>query len=404
MIIGAGPAGSSLAAVLARRGWHVRLFEQRRRFGHKVCGEFISWEAQGILQSLGLLAGPRAAGPVPLRRAVLSSRSGLTAAIPVSRGSWGLSRRALDTALAEAAQAAGAELSLGVRVLRFERVGERYLVEARSNGRPFEIECRALVAASGRVGSADLPPRLRPPAAEAPPQLQTPRAGPTTPSGTDARTKRPISRSHPGPRIGIKQHYANVRMPPQVELYFFDGGYVGLAPVEGGAVNLCLLASRQALDRARGDPAALIEALAASIRGIAARLDGAEPLHAAPLAAAPIDLWRTAEPWDSIPCVGDAAAMIPPLAGDGIAAALRSVELCAPLAHAYLTGDITITQWEQAYRLRWHAAFDAPLALARRLETLLGGRLTSDLLLALGFLLPAAARRLANLTRSRAAT
>ncbi len=93
--------------------------------------------------------------------------------------------------------------------------------------------------------------------------------------------------------------------------------------------------------------------------------------------------------------------MIPPLAGDGIAAALRSVELCAPLVHDYLEGKLTQEEWKQAYRSRWHMAFDGPLTVARGLENWLRGRIRSDLLLSVGALFPPAARGFAELTRSR---
>lgn len=332
----------------------------------------------------------------------MTSRSGVSADIPLRSGSWGLSRRSLDTALAEAAQGAGAKLSLGTRVLRFGRQNGQYAVEARANGRPFEIECRALIAACGRVGSTELPPRRMTTSPQSPKAATVSDAhGPPRPAAANATNSAGFNSRTRRPLIGIKQHYTNLEMAARVELYFFNGGYVGLAPIEGGMVNLCLLASQEALRATAGDPAQLIEALAGQLPGLATRLEGAVPVHPTPLSAAPVDLWRTAEPWDSIACVGDAAAMIPPLAGDGIAAALRSVELCAPLAQDYLRGELTLEQWEQLYRRRWHASFDRPLALARRLEAALGVRLVSDLLLGLGGLLPPAAGTLAKLTRSR---
>ena len=217
-----------------------------------MCGEFISWEAQGTLQALGLLTGVQAARPVSLDRAVLTSRSGIATSFDLAHGSWGLSRTALDTALADAAQAAGAELKLGVRVQRFDHVGERYTVEARSNGRVLEIHCRALIAACGRSSSSELPPHSR----------VAPEAG----------------------LVGIKQHYRIVSMPTQAELYFFEGGYIGIAPIEGGRVNVCLLASRQVLKGADKDPAGLIEAIAKRIPAIGSRLAGGEALEASPLA------------------------------------------------------------------------------------------------------------------------
>ena len=197
----------------------------------------------------------------------------MAAGFELASGSRGLSRKSLDTALADAAQSAGAELRLGVRVQRFDQLGEGYTIEARSNGRAIEIRCRALIAACARSSSSELPPRSQ--------------------AASEAGL------------VGIKRHYQNVSMPPQAELYFFEGGYIGLVPIEGGRVNVCLLASRKALNGADRDPAGLIEALAERIPAIGNRLAGGEALEASPLAAAPIDLWREADPWDSVACVGD---------------------------------------------------------------------------------------------------
>ncbi len=144
----------------------------------------------------------------------------------------------------------------------------------------------------------------------------------------------------------------------------------------------------------------MIEALAGRIHGIGDRLREGQSLDVSPLTAAPVDLWRRPDPWDSIACIGDAAAMIPPLAGDGIASALRSVELCAPLAHSYLCGEIGLTAWENSYRSRWHASFDRPIAISRRLEKWLGNSAGENLLIGIGSILPPAARGFAALTRS----
>jgi flavin-dependent dehydrogenase len=45
-IIGGGPAGSAAAILLARQGYDVVLLEKDRFPRHKLCGEFLSLEAQ----------------------------------------------------------------------------------------------------------------------------------------------------------------------------------------------------------------------------------------------------------------------------------------------------------------------------------------------------------------------
>jgi flavin-dependent dehydrogenase len=54
IVVGAGPAGSSLAARLGRRGIRVALLERKRFPRHKPCGEFMTPECLPALADLGL--------------------------------------------------------------------------------------------------------------------------------------------------------------------------------------------------------------------------------------------------------------------------------------------------------------------------------------------------------------
>jgi len=54
-IIGAGPAGSTLAALLARRGVAVLLIDREEFPRDKLCGEFLSYDALPVLEPLGIV-------------------------------------------------------------------------------------------------------------------------------------------------------------------------------------------------------------------------------------------------------------------------------------------------------------------------------------------------------------
>src|SRR5258708_2889378 len=96
LVIGAGPAGSAAALMLARRGWGVTLLEQHRFPRDKVCGECLSELGRDVLERLGLQGKLQAAGGIELTRAILHSQHGESAATPLPRPMLGLSRHSLD--------------------------------------------------------------------------------------------------------------------------------------------------------------------------------------------------------------------------------------------------------------------------------------------------------------------
>ena len=106
IIIGAGPAGSTAAILLARAGWSVALVEKQRFPRRKVCGECIAASNLPLLDALGIGAGIRrqrragiAPGRADARRAHVRRRP---AAPPhMTSHAWGraLGRETLDTLL-----------------------------------------------------------------------------------------------------------------------------------------------------------------------------------------------------------------------------------------------------------------------------------------------------------------
>src|SRR3954453_11198255 len=56
-IIGAGPAGSTLAALLASRGVDVALVDRDTFPRDKLCGEFLSYDALPVLDHLNIGLG-----------------------------------------------------------------------------------------------------------------------------------------------------------------------------------------------------------------------------------------------------------------------------------------------------------------------------------------------------------
>lgn len=381
VIAGAGPAGSSMAAWLAAQGWSVLLVEREQLPRHKVCGEFLSPEAQTTLAAQGVYESVAALHPVPLTAANLTAPSGSALAITLPGEAWGISRYALDAALAAAAKARGAEVWYGTTLTGWHEVEG---AKAGGAGRNFSVELRratvdlttvrtrALLVACGRHGLARLLPHS---------------------------AARGVARPAQNAAVGIKCHFANLAMPAQVELYLFEGGYIGVNPIENGCANVCALASYSAFARAGRSPRALIEAAARWNPAFGRRVLPGLALPETECAVAPVDARHRAAPWQGLPLLGDTAAMIPPLCGDGMAMALRSAELCAPLVNGYLRSACTWAELGSRYSALWQAEFGARLRTGRRLEALLLSPRASEWLLKVGKAFPALADYLLRATR-----
>ncbi|MBZ9849401.1 FAD-dependent oxidoreductase, partial [Mesorhizobium sp. CA14] len=83
IVIGAGPAGTSAALALARRGWTVAIVEKSVFPRRKVCGEYISASNLALLERLEIVDAWRAeAGPEIHRVGLFSGDTSVEAPMP----------------------------------------------------------------------------------------------------------------------------------------------------------------------------------------------------------------------------------------------------------------------------------------------------------------------------------
>jgi flavin-dependent dehydrogenase len=170
-----------------------------------------------------------------------------------------------------------------------------------------------------------------------------------------------------------------------IELHLYDGGYAGLLLQEDGAVNLCLTVSRA---RMAGGTEALIAALLAEAPLLAERI-GTPPAIWDAVAGVPYG-WRARATAPGCYRIGDQAAVIASLAGDGIAVALASG---AAAAHAWLAGD-SAPDYQRAFARR----SARPIRIAEGLRRMAAHPLRRKLMMELAKV-PGLAKAAARLTR-----
>src|SRR5256885_10443520 len=117
LVVGAGPAGSVAAAVLARAGARVRIVDRAVFPRDKLCGDTINPGTVAILKRLGLAAPLETCG-LPIDGMRVSGSNGVVVEgrYPAQQRARALLRRDFDWMLLQDAIAAGAQFEPGVAV------------------------------------------------------------------------------------------------------------------------------------------------------------------------------------------------------------------------------------------------------------------------------------------------
>lgn len=313
LIVGGGPAGCAAALTLVRGGVRPELIERTPDEHDLVCGGFLGWDALHALKQLGLDVSALGARPIDRLRLVGGGR---TVEADLPKPAAGLSRRRLDSALIAMAGEEGVEVRRGCAVRAAD--AERRTVRL-DDGE--EIAADALFLGTGKH-------ELRGLARPLGDRRSEPSAG--------LRTELPAS-------PGLDRALAGV-----VELHLFDEGYAGLLLQEGGTANLCIAISRRRLAAADGVPG-LIAELLEECPELKQRIGTALMDNWDAIAGVPYG-WRAGETQPGIFRVGDQAAVIASLAGDGIAIALTSGRSAAEALLA--RGSGAAGQWQSGFSRR----------------------------------------------------
>ena len=328
IIIGGGPAGTAAAITGARGGARVLLLERGILPRHKVCGEFVSAES---LELLGTLLASTHSSLLHDAVRISSSRvflDGRVLRTPIRPAAASIARLDLDFALWESAVRAGVDARQQTVVQSVTGPGPFRV--ATSDG---DVEGTAVINASGRWSNLNR-----------------------------------ISEASVEKWLGVKAHFAETSPPNSVDLYFFEGGYCGVQPVDCGEVGSGRV---NAAAMVRADVASTLTEVFARHPALLERSRHWLPLSD-PVTTSPL-IFRQPEPVrGGILLAGDAAGFVDPFVGDGISLALRSGALAAECLGEAFTQDVSlasaIANYQMAYQQRFFPIFGASSRIRRMLR------------------------------------
>lgn len=330
------------AIQLARSGIECRLIERKKYPFHRVCGEYISNEAVPFLKSANLF--PEAFNPPVISTLMLSSVQGKYETMPLTLGGFGISRFTYDNFLVEKAKEAGVQVDQNTEVTNVEFLGQSFLVTTSTT----TYEAKVVLGAFGKRSKLDV-------------QLNR-----------SFLSKR-------SPYVGIKYHLYTDHPDHVIALHNFRRGYCGIVNVEAGKTNLCYLTHRDNLKRYKNihDMEGAVLAENPLLRSV---LSSAKILFDKPETINEISFEPKTPVQDHILMVGDAAGMITPLCGNGMAMAIHSAKVASELVIRFVQEPaFNRAALETQYADEWKKRFAKRLWAGRQVQQLFGSSLASAL-------------------------
>jgi flavin-dependent dehydrogenase len=310
LILGGGPAGAAAAITLAHGGARPLLVERSRGEIDPLCGGFLSWRTLDRLAALGIDSRDLHQRAVTNVRVFAGDR---LVEAPLPRPGLGVSRQTLDAKLIARARQVGAAVEQGVLVKEAEGTSARLRDGSL-------LSATHLLLATGKHELRGM--------------------------------ARPASARHVDPAVGLR-----IRLPASstlhrmvgssVELHLLDRGYAGVVVQEDGATNICLAVRRSRLAEA-GSPEALLAQWSEEAPRLGERLAWQDAGGAIQAVANVPYGWRASGTDAGVYRLGDQAAVIPSLAGEGIGIALATG---ASAARAILAGEAAVAWQRRTARL-----------------------------------------------------
>jgi len=343
LIIGGGLAGLTSAIHLSNANINVLLIEKNEYPKHKVCGEYISNEVLPYLNSLDV--DPFSLGAQKIHRFLLSTPKSRTIEAELPLGGFGISRYALDNALAKKARKNGVSIVKDT-VLTIKFSNDCFFVSTRNKE---HIIAKVVIGAYGKRDALD------------------------------KKLNRNFIKKE-SPYVAVKTHVRGNFPSDLVALHNFNGGYCGVSKVEKEAINLCYISNYASFKRYKN-----IHEFQKNVvyknKYLKEIFENSEPLFEHPLTISQISFSKKKPVEDHIIMCGDTAGMIHPLCGNGMSMAIRSAQLASHLISTFFEGNISRETLEHNYKKAWNRAFKKRLTVGHVAASLFNTNNFSELAL-----------------------
>lgn len=338
LIVGGGPAGTTAATLLARKGWRVTLLEKARHPRFHI-GESLLPMNMPILERLGVLEQVRAIGVLKLGADFPNEDGDYNvfrfdrALDPKSGYAFHVKREEFDHLLFEHARGSGVDAREGVKVERieFDSQGRPETVHARGDGGEVAFRPRHVLDASGR--DAFLGARL------------------------GLRERNPKHAS-----AAVFSHYTGVQRRQgedagNISIYRHEHGWAWLIPLRDGVTSVGVVCYPDYMKTRKGDTEAFLQRTLALMPEAAQRMQDAQrvaPVHVTGNYA--YECTRMHGPGWTL--VGDAYSFVDPMFSSGVFLAMHGAEQAATMVDTALREPAREARLQRALQRHLDAGLD----------------------------------------------
>lgn len=343
IIIGGGLGGLITSICLSDKGYDVLVIEKKEYPFHKVCGEYISNEVKPFLLSIGLKLPDL--GPSEINRLKVTSPLGAEVNMKLDLGGFGLSRYTLDLALYELAKSKGVNFLLKNQVEDVNFENDIFNIKLQDGS---GHNARIVVGSFGKRSNLD----------------------------RQLNRKFFLKRS---PYIGVKYHIRTEFPDDLIALHNFKDGYCGISKIEDDKYCLCYLSSRTNL-KDHGNIGEMEKEILFRNKHLKYIFENSDFLYKKPEVINEISFEKKEAVLNHLLFCGDAAGMISPLCGNGMAMAIHSAKVLSGLiSKHYFKSTVNRADLEREYSGHWNDLFSTRLFLGRQIQKLFGQDIITEL-------------------------